>query len=192
MSRKYVKNPHPAYAKGFRLMGTRFDDTTEVTGDEWEMWTKEQFPGKPPHLVVKVEGRKARAKEAVSKAAPKAPPPTRPSVLSTARKNLKEARRGALKDADKKKVAARKAEIKKEAEVAKAREDKPKLPVVELLDISGVGESREKALKRAGYKTAQSVAEADANELAKKVKRLTLGTARSIIRSAKVLMRRKR
>jgi predicted flap endonuclease-1-like 5' DNA nuclease len=189
--RKYVKNPHPAYANGFRLMGTRFDDTTEVTGDEWEMWTKEQFPGKPPHLVVKKTG-KPRVVEAVSKAVKKAPPPTRPSVLSTGRKNLKEARRGALKDGAKKKVAARKAEAKKEAAALKAREDKPKLPVVELSDIIGVGESREKALKRAGYKTVQSVAEADANELSKKIKRLTLGTARSIIRSAKAIMRRKR
>ena len=158
---RYKKNP--VLKNNICVNGTYFDDQTVVMGSQWEAWTKQVFPNKPPVLVKLSDKQVAKPvqakKELPVSAAPKVPEVKIATMVSK----------------------------KEEAKPTVVIGDE-----LDLTDINGVGPNRADTLKEAGFKTVDDIAKADAGEITKVLKeagaKISSASAKSMISSAKELV----
>lgn len=202
--RKYKLNEDwPTYPNA-AVNGISFDADTVVEGEQWEKYTRAMFANKPPQLIQTTDdtvvtkpalGTPAARQE--TRERPK-PVPNGPSgAFSTTVMQMDEERTEAAPEAPKQKgdappppVKVLKPEHEKRAEEKAAAEEAADL---ELIDIPGVAEGRAGQLKEAGYDGVKSVAGADPHDMLSALKskgaRMNLATAKSIVKSAKELLR---
>lgn len=202
--RQYKLNPdYPGDAVA--VSGVNFNRDTVVSGDQWEQFTRQQFPGIPPVLVQTAEAPTITAVPSGTPAARQAKreEPPKPHVgpsgaISMAAMGI-DREREAMEEEEK--AAARpvavpespvtilRPEYEKREEAEEKAETHSELT---LMDLRGVGSKSADLLDAAGYKEVADVAKADPTDLLRAVKKaggkLNLATARSIVKSARELL----
>jgi predicted flap endonuclease-1-like 5' DNA nuclease len=165
------------------LERVRIDRDTILTGEKWRKWTKAQFPGQVPKLVLTDSGAMP------SKAEPTGPKPRK------LKSGVPSGGHVVLSTGSKPKVAE-----PKPPKVPRPRPAPPPKPVVEeeeedygdetdLTVLEGVGPSRMDSLNEAGYETVGEVAVVTATKLIgdlREVKcRISMASAQKIVKSAR-------
>lgn len=183
MSDRFKKNP--SIESNFMLEGCKVTDTTVLVGEKWRKWTKSQFPGQVPKLVLAKSNaqptpmKSTKGKDNKKPAASSKPDGTR-MVLSTGSK-----------------PQAPKVKPPKAKPVPPKAKPKPALPPQpdpgsdeeDLTVLSKVGPARADALYEVGYKTVGDIRGSTPTKLVEDLKeegtRLSMKDARAIIRSAR-------
>lgn len=213
--RKYRRNPH--YTEPLAINGIVFGNDDVAEGPEWEMWTRPQFPGIEPSLIQAPDSARVTLHSLVT-GVPKGikddrrfvPTPEARDAASVARDSL--AATALAMDAEREAVEAKEleeaVEAPPEAPVARISPDQDSAPSLlsvpsieegmetsspsDLTQLAGVGARTAKALSSVGYETVNDLAGADPGEMAKAVRKggtkMSLGTARSIVRKAKAVV----
>jgi len=192
MSRKYKKNPE--YKGTTCLNGVVFDEDTVVAGDQWEQWTRPQFPGIPSVLIHAPQDTPVTKNTSAAPQEPPKAPEGRVALTSNKPDADKPGDQEEAKGTGTLSVVKRKPEPVPEKPVVDPaiheglEDDDDDGP--EIQDIPGVGPGRARALEKAGYTTVEQVAGASATQMVKDVgaRKMTVATARSVISKAKRLL----